>query len=101
MTYRATPAAFVVRGQIRNPASGVPLHDVIAVVQVIDRAGLVLTTVRAPLTPRALNAGADAEFLATASKVTNVGRYRVTFEDARHVAIPHVDRRQKAMTSHV
>jgi hypothetical protein len=101
MAYRATRADFVVTGQIRNPAAGTPLHDVVVILQVVDQTGRVLKTVQAPLTPQELNAGEEAAFSVTASKVTKVARYRVTFQDARRVAIPHVDRRQKAVTSHV
>ena len=93
LNYRATPAAFLVTGQVRNPAGGSPLNDVVAVVEVIDGAGRVLVTVRAPLTRQGLNAGEDWTFSATASKATNVARYRVEFQDTARVVIPHVDRR--------
>lgn len=99
LSYRATPGAFLVTGQVRNPAGGAPLRDVIAVVEVMDEAGRVLMTVRAPLTRRALNAGEDAAFSATASKATNVARYRVEFQNAARVVIPHVDHRPQAANS--
>ena len=99
LTDRATPAAFLVTGQVRNPAGGTPLNDVVAVVEVMDGAGRVLMTVRAPLKRRELSAGEDSEFLATASKATNVARYRVKFQDTARVVIPHVDRRQQPANS--
>ena len=97
LTHRATPAAFLVTGQVRNPAGGTPLNDVVAVVEVMDSRGRVLMTVRAPLKRRELNAGEDSEFSATASKATNVARYRVEFQNTARAVIPHVDRRQKAV----
>ena len=99
LTYRATPAAFLVTGQVRNPAGGAPLKDVVAVVEVMDNRGRVLMTVRAPLTRRDLNAGEDAAFSATASKATNVARYRVEFQNTARAVIPHVDRRQQSANS--
>jgi hypothetical protein len=98
LTHRATPAAFLVTGQVRNPAGGAPLNDVVAVVEVMDGAGRVLMTVRAPLTRRELNAGEDSAFSATAS-TANVARYRVEFQNTARVVIPHVDRRQHAVNS--
>ena len=86
-------------GQVRNPAGGAPLNDVVAVVEVMDAAGRVLMTVRAPLKRRELNAGEDSEFSATASKATNVARYRVEFQNTARAVIPHVDRRQQAANS--
>ena len=93
LTYRVTPTAFLVTGQVRNPAGGTPLNQVAAVVEVMDEAGRVLMTVRAPLTRESSN-GEAWTFSATASKATNVARYRVEFQTGEHVVIPHVDRRR-------
>ena len=94
LAYRVTPSAFLVTGQVRNPAGGALLNDVAAVVEVMDEAGRVLMTVRAPLTRRESNAGEDWAFSATASKATNVARYRVEFQNSERAVIPHVDRRR-------
>ena len=93
LTYRVTPTAFLVTGQVRNPSGAMLLNEVAAVVEVLDEAGRVLTTVRAPLT-REPNAAGAWMFSATASKATNVARYRVEFQNGEHVVIPHVDRRR-------
>jgi hypothetical protein len=95
LTYRVTPAAFLVTGQVRSPAGGALLNDAAAVVEVMDEAGRVLMTVRAPLTRRASNGGDEWTFSATASKATNVARYRVEFQNSERVVIPHVDRRRE------
>src|SRR5687768_4076807 len=75
LNHRATASAFLVTGRVRNPIGGAPLHDVVAVVHLIDAAGRVLMTVRAPIKGAALNAGEGSEFSATAAKATNVARY--------------------------
>jgi hypothetical protein len=99
LTDRATPDAFLVAGRVHNPAGGAPLRDVVAVVDVMDGAGRVLMTVRAPIQQRELHAGEYSEFSATASKARDVAAYRVTFQDAARAAVPHVDRRQQPANS--
>jgi len=99
LTDRATPDAFLVAGRVRNPAGGAPLRDVVAVVDVMDGAGRVLVTVRAPIKQRELQAGEYSEFSATASEAREVAGYRVTFQDAARAAVPHVDRRRQPANS--
>jgi hypothetical protein len=94
LNHSATPAAFLVTGRVRNPAGGAPLHDVVAVVHVLDRADRVLMTVRTPVKRGALNAGEWSDFSASASKATNVARYRVEFNARELQSIPQIDRRQ-------
>jgi hypothetical protein len=94
LNHSATPAAFLVTGRVRNPAGGAPLHDVVAVVHVLDRADRVLMTVRTPVKRGALNAGEWSDFSASASKATNVARYRVEFNARERQSIPQIDRRQ-------
>jgi hypothetical protein len=94
LNHSMTPAAFLVTGRVRNPAGGTPLHDVVAVVHVLDRAGRVLMTVRAPVRRPVLNAGEWADFSAAASKATNVARYRVEFNARERESIPQIDLRQ-------
>ena len=99
LTHRITPAAFVVTGQVRNSAGDGPLDDLVVVVEVMDPAGRVLTTVRAPLKRSGLASGEFSEFSASAAKVTNVGRYRVEFQDGTRTMIPHFDRRPQMANS--
>ena len=99
LNHSVTPAAFLVTGRVRNPAGGAPLHDVVAVVHVLDRAGRVLMTVRAPVRRAVLNAGEWADFSASASKATNVARYRVEFNARERESIPQIDRRQTGTAS--
>jgi hypothetical protein len=94
LNHSITPAAFLVTGRVRNPAGGSPLHEVVAVVHVLDRADRVLMTVRAPVRRTVLNAGEWADFSASASKATNVARYRVEFNARERESIPQIDLRQ-------
>jgi hypothetical protein len=94
LDHSVTPAAFLVTGRVRNPAGGAPLHDVVAVVHVLDRADRVIVTVRVPVKRAVLNAGEWSDFSASASKATNVARYRVEFSARERSAIPQIDLRQ-------
>lgn len=96
LSHRATTSAFLVTGRIRNQAGGAPLQDVVAVVHLIDPAGRVFMTVRAPIKGAALNAGEGSDFSATAARTTNVARYRVEFQTKARDVIPHFDLRQQA-----
>jgi hypothetical protein len=94
LDHSVTPAAFLVTGRVRNPVGGAPLHDVVAVVHVLDRADRVIMTVRVPVKRAVLNAGEWSDFSASASKATNVARYRVEFNARELASIPQIDRRQ-------
>jgi hypothetical protein len=94
LDHSVTPAAFLVTGRVRNPAGGAPLHDVVALVHVLDRADRVIVTVRAPVKRAVLNAGEWSDFSASASRATNVARYRVEFNARERESIPQIDRRQ-------
>ena len=93
LNHAATRAAFVVTGRIRNPVDATPLHDVVAVVYLVDGAGRVLMTVRAPLKRPVLNGGESSEFAAPASRATNVARYRVEFHAKERESLPQIDLR--------
>ena len=99
LNHRATPAAFLVTGRVRNPVGGAPLHDVVAVVHVMDGVGRMLMTVRAPIKRPVLNAGEWSEFSAAAANATNVARYRVEFHTRERAVIPHFDLRQQESNS--
>lgn len=99
LTHRATPVAFVVTGQVRNATGDAPLDEISVVVEVMDPAGRVLTTVRAPLKRSAVGGGEFSEFSASAVKATNVAKYRVEFQDGARTMVPHFDRRPQAANS--
>jgi hypothetical protein len=94
LQYRTTPTGFHVTGHVRNPG-GLPLHDVVAVVHLLDSAGRVLTTVLTPVRGDVLNAGELAAFSAVASNATNVARYRVGFRARGQDVVRHIDLRER------
>jgi hypothetical protein len=93
LDHATTPAGLVVTGRLRNPIGGAPLHDVVAVVDILDHAGRVLTTARASIGRGVLNAGEWSDFSVAASKATNVARYRVEFHAREREPVPQIDLR--------
>jgi len=96
---RNTPAGFIVTGRLRNPAGGAALQNVIAVVDVLDRNGRVLTTASAPIKQTMLSAGESADFVVAAADAPNVARYRVEFYAKGGQPIPQIDLRRQQVSS--
>jgi hypothetical protein len=96
---RNTPAGFIVTGRLRNPAGGAALQNVIAVVDVLDRNGRVLTTASAPIKQVVLSAGESADFVVAAADAPNVARYRVEFYVKGGEPIPQIDLRRQQVSS--
>jgi hypothetical protein len=96
LDHAATPAGLIVTGRLRNPADGAPLHDVVAVVDVLDRTGRVLTTARASIERDTLDAGEWSDFAVATKKTSEVARYRVVFHAKEREAVPQIDRRGAA-----
>jgi hypothetical protein len=88
-----TPAGLIVTGRLRNPVGGASLHDVVAVVDVLDRSGRVLTTARASVERDTLNAGDWSDFSVATKKTSEVARYRVVFHAKERESVPQIDRR--------
>jgi hypothetical protein len=84
----------VVRGVVRNPASGSGQGAVTAVVFVFTRDGAFLASARAAVSTPALEAGAESTFVVSVPHANDVGRYRVSFRSGDRV-VPHVDRRER------
>jgi hypothetical protein len=91
--HSATSAGFVVSGRLRNPVRGEPLRDVVAVVDVFDPDGRVMTSTRVPIGTAALGAGESATFSVALPGAPNIARYRVEFQINGGDPIPHVDLR--------
>jgi hypothetical protein len=94
--HSATSAGFVVNGKLRNPARGETLHDVVAVVDVFDPGGRVVTTARVPIGSSELGAGESATFSVALPGASSISRYRVEFQINGRDPIPHVDLRAVA-----
>jgi hypothetical protein len=84
----------VIRGVVRNPASGPAVPRLTAVVFLFNRDGGFLTSERAAIGAATLAPGSEAAFEVTVAGAGDVGRYRISFRaDDRIVA--HVDTRGK------
>ena len=81
-----------ISGTVRNPASGVKLEGLTAVVSLLDRDGALVSTKDVPLDYRALGPGEEAPFKVSVPDPGSIARYRVSFR-AGTAVVPHVDRR--------
>ena len=88
-------SGLIVRGVVRNPAAGVRVDHVAAVVFLFDRNGDFITSARAPIDQAALAPGSESPFRISVPDAANVSRYRVSFRTDDRV-IPHVDHRNSS-----
>jgi hypothetical protein len=84
--------ALTITGTIRNPASGVKVEGLTAVISLLDRGGALVSTKDVPLDYRALGPGEEAPFKVSIPDPGSIARYRVSFRAGTDV-VPHVDRR--------
>ena len=85
-------SALTITGTVRNPASGVKVEGLTAVISLLDRAGALVSTKDVPLDYRALGPGEEAPFKVSIPDPGSIARYRVSFRAGTDV-VPHVDRR--------
>ncbi len=85
--------AFVVTGLVQNPAEGVPLRGVVAMVYLFDAQGRYFASGRATLDVSTLGAGEESPFVVKIPQGASVGRYRVGFRLDDGGVVAHVDRR--------
>jgi hypothetical protein len=81
-----------VRGTIRNPASGLEMDRLTAVVFLFDRDGNSVASGRAPVDAPALIPGGESTFAVTVPAAGEVAKYRVSFRAGDRI-VAHVDRR--------
>jgi hypothetical protein len=81
-----------ITGTVRNPASGVKLEGLTAVISLVDRNGALVSTKDVPLDYRAIGPGEEAPFKVNIPDPGSIARYRVSFRAGTDV-VPHVDRR--------
>jgi hypothetical protein len=84
--------ALMITGTIRNPAKGVKVEGLTAVISLLDRGGALVSTKDVPLDYRALGPGEEAPFKVSIPDPGSIARYRVSFRAGTDV-VPHVDRR--------
>ncbi len=85
-------ARLVIRGVVRNPARGLLLTQLTAVVILFNQQGGYLTSGRADVESIVLEPGSEAPFVVVVSSAGDISRYRLSFRTADRV-VPHVDRR--------
>ena len=85
-------ALLTISGTVRNPSTGVKLEGLTAVVSLLDRNGVLVSTKDVPLDYRALGPGEEAPFKVSIPNAGPIARYRVSFRAGTDV-VPHVDRR--------
>jgi type II secretory pathway pseudopilin PulG len=84
--------ALTITGTVRNPANGVKVEGLTAVISLLDRGGSLVSTKDVPLDYRALGPGEEAPFKVSVPDPGSIARYRVSFRAGTDV-VPHVDRR--------
>jgi hypothetical protein len=84
----------VIRGVVRNPASGPAVPRLTAVVFLFNRDGGFLTSERAAIGAASLAPGSESPFVVTVAGAGDVGRYRISFRADDRI-VPHVDTRGK------
>jgi hypothetical protein len=85
----------LVRGSVRNPVAGSDRTAIVASVVLLDGAGGVLSSGRAPVRTAVLRPGQAAEFAVELPTHADVRRYRVTFRAADGSLVSHADRRPR------
>ena len=85
-------SALAITGLVRNPAAGVVVDQLAAVVFLFDQQGNFVTSARADADFKKLSAGDETPFTVKLGAPTSVARYRVSFRNEAGV-VPHVDRR--------
>src|ERR1041384_6607105 len=90
--YERKGTTLTVSGLVKNPASGLNVNGLTAVVFAFNGTGALIAGGRAPLDFSALAPGDESPFIVNVPNVTDVARYRVTFRSGDAV-VRHVDRR--------
>ncbi len=85
-------SVLTIKGTVRNPSSGAKVEGLTAVISLLDRAGVLVSTKDVPLDYRALGPGEEAPFTVSIPDRGSIARYRVSFRAGTDV-VPHVDRR--------
>ena len=83
----------VISGVVRNPPDSTARERLFAVASLVDDAGVLIASARAPLDFTMLAAGDESPFVVRVAGAAGVARYRVGFRDAEGRSVPHVDRR--------
>lgn len=83
----------VISGVVRNPPDSTARERLFAVASLVDAAGVLIASARAPLDFTTIAPGDESPFVVRVAGAAGVARYRVGFRDAEGRSVPHVDRR--------
>ena len=83
----------VISGVVRNPPGSTARERLFAVASLVDAAGVLIASARAPLDFTTLAPGDESPFVVRVAGASGVARYRVGFRDAEGRSVAHVDRR--------
>jgi len=89
----APSGAFTVTGLVQNPAEGLSLDNIVAVVYLFDEKGQYFASGRAQLDLPAFRPGDESPFVVTIPEASGVSRYRVGFRLHDGGVVGHIDRR--------
>jgi hypothetical protein len=94
LRHATTPSGvFTVTGLVHNPAEGLSLDNIVAVVYLFDGNGQYFASGRAHLDLPTFQPGDESPFVVTIPQATGVSRYRVGFRLYEGGVVGHVDRR--------
>ena len=83
----------VISGVVRNPLGSPARERLFAAASLVDAAGVLIASGRAPLDFTKLGPGDESPFVVRVAGAAGVVRYRVGFRDADGVSVGHVDKR--------
>lgn len=83
----------VISGVVRNPADSIGRAKLFAAASLVDGAGTLVASARAPLDFTTLAPGEESPFVVRIASASGVARYRIGFRDADGNAVAHIDRR--------
>ncbi len=83
----------VISGVVRNPAGSAARERLFASASLLDAAGALVATARAPLDFTTLASGDESPFVVRVTGASGVARYRVSFRDAAGASVAHADKR--------
>ncbi len=90
---QSADGTLVISGVVRNPADSIGREKLFAAASLVDAAGTLVASARAPLDFTTLAPGEESPFVVRIASANGVARYRIGFRDADGNAVAHIDRR--------
>lgn len=90
---QSADGTLVISGVVRNPQDSISREKLFAAASLIDAAGVLVATARAPLDFTTLAPGEESPFVVRVASAGGVARYRIGFRNEQGAPVAHVDRR--------